>query len=92
MILRESPNCRQENELCASGQLRLVLAAACRQETEAMLEAAEAIMLSETIQEKAAQKAIDSLVAAEMIEEAAIEEAKQVVLAALMVEKGDRGQ
>ncbi|NIM92573.1 MAG: hypothetical protein GTO18_02510 [Anaerolineales bacterium] len=52
-------------------------------ELEAQAEAIEAIVVSEAIQEMAAQRAIDALITAELIEEAAIEEAVAVEEAAI---------
>jgi hypothetical protein len=74
-------------ELGAAMEAAAVVEAAQIVEAEAIREAAEAVAISEAIQEEAAQRAITALVAAELIEEAAIEEATEVVAAAWAVEE-----
>ena len=74
-------------ELGAAMEAAAVVEAAQIVEAEAIREAAEAVAISEAIQEEAAQKAIAALVAAELIEQAAIEEAAEVIAAAWAVEE-----
>ena len=74
-------------EMEAALEAAAVVEAAQLIELEAIEEAAEAVALSEAIQEEAARRAIAALIAAEMIEEAAIEEATQVVQTALAAEE-----
>lgn len=73
-------------ELAAQAEALAVIEAAAIVEAEAMLEAAEAVMISQEIQELAAQRAVEALVTAQLIEEAAIEEASQVIAATLELE------
>jgi uncharacterized membrane protein len=79
-------------EMEAALEAAAVIEAAQLIELEAIEEAAEAVALSEAIQEEAARRSIAALIAAEMIEEAAIEEATQVVQAALAAEEEAAGQ